>query len=141
MINLNNLNMIMIGSISLLILSCIPLVFQIKKKVKYDIKYKEATKNVGTIEEVNAMLDAFISTEFESYKALHLDYKNLPNITEKMEIKIREDLMEIITIRIANGLLLKMSYFYSKEGISDVIAEKVYMIVMAYALHMNNRPI
>ena len=77
-LTITNLYMGVLFMVIMLLLFIITLIVSIRKKIKYDINYKEYTKNSGiTLEECESLLDEFITREFDNYCILnHLLYLN-----------------------------------------------------------------
>ena len=48
-----------------------------------------------------------------------------------------KDVINIVQERISDNLIIKMNYFYSKKAISDIIAEKVFILTTSYSLSIN----
>ena len=77
-LTITNLYMGVLFMVIMLLLFIITLIVSVRKKIKYDINYKEYTKNSGiTLEECESLLDEFITREFDNYCILNLNYQDI----------------------------------------------------------------
>ena len=137
-LTITNLYMGVLFMVIMLLLFIITLIVSVRKKIKYDINYKEYTKNSGiTLEECESLLDEFITREFDNYCILNLNYQDIEYVDSTMENEIMKDVINIVQERISDNLIIKMNYFYSKKAISDIIAEKVFILTTSYSLSIN----
>ena len=137
-LTITNLYMGVLFMVIMLLLFIITLIVSVRKKIKYDINYKEYTKNSGiTLEECESLLDEFITREFDNYSILNLNYQDIEYVNSTMENEIMKDVINIVQERISDNLIIKMNYFYSKKAISDIIAEKVFILTTSYSLSIN----
>lgn len=137
-LTITNLYMGVLFMVIMLLLFIITLIVSVRKKIKYDINYKEYTKNSGiTLEECESLLDEFITREFDNYCILNLNYQDIEYVNSTMENEIMKDVINIVQERISDNLIIKMNYFYSKKAISDIIAEKVFILTTSYSLSIN----
>ena len=137
-LTITNLYMGVLFMVIMLLLFIITLIVSVRKKIKYDINYKEYTKNSGiTLEECESLLDEFITREFDNYCILNLNYLDIEYVNSTMENEIMKDVINIVQERISDNLIIKMNYFYSKKAISDIIAEKVFILTTSYSLSIN----
>ena len=89
------------------------------------------------MEEWESLLDEFITREFDNYCILNLNYQDIEYVNSTMENEIMKDVINIVQERISDNLIIKMNYFYSKKAISDIIAEKVFILTTSYSLSIN----
>ena len=68
---------------------------------------------------------------------LNLNYQDIEYVNSTMENEIMKDVINIEQERISDNLIIKMNYFYSKKAISDIIAEKVFILTTSYSLSIN----
>ena len=137
-LTITNLYMGVLFMVIMLLLFIITLIVSVRKKIKYDINYKEYTKNSGiTLEECESLLDEFITRESDNYCILNLNYQDIEYVNSTMENEIMKDVINIVQERISDNLIIKMNYFYSKKAISDIIAEKVFILTTSYSLSIN----
>ena len=62
---------------------------------------------------------------------------NLGYIDSDKEDDIRRGLAEMVTSRISNNALEKLSQFYNIANIADIIADKIYITGMSYVVDHN----
>lgn len=96
--------------------------------------------NVSTFpfgDNIVEILNEFIEECFQEYKITHL----VPNhdgtpvyVTDEREKEIREDLVQIVSSRLSPILLERLSLYYRADQIGSVIADKIYLTVMNYAI-------
>ena len=85
-LTITNLYMGVLFMVIMLLLFIITLIVSVRKKIKYDINYKEYTKNSGiTLEECESLLDEFITREFDNYCILNLNYQDIEYVNSTME--------------------------------------------------------
>lgn len=113
----------------ILIISIISLIYAYKRKIKEErLTLKQSEK----LEDVIALLDEFISTEFNNYKIMNLEHKDFEYINRNYENEIINDVMNIVMSRLSVNILHTLSLYYDKSAINDIIAEKVYFLVTLY---------
>lgn len=84
------------------------------------------------------ILDLIIQESFTDYQVKYLAPMNEGFITEEREAAIRKDLVQIVSLRISNAALDKLSLFYNIKNIADIIADKIYICVMNYVTEHNS---
>lgn len=80
-----------------------------------------------------------ITDSFNDYKLEVLVPLNEGYINEIREHEIRKDLVDKVTSRIAVPVLEKLSLFYNINNIGEIIADKVYIIVVDYVVDHNRK--
>lgn len=104
-----------------------------QKLLKYQI---DVTSNIDkTIPET---LDLVIMECFNDYKIKYLEPIEHGHINAEREAEIRTELVSIITGRISEATLNKLSLFYNINSIADILADKIYICVMNYVIEHNN---
>lgn len=94
----------------------------------------------ATIDEsIPEVLDLVIRESFNDYQLKSLYPLNEGYINSDREAEIRGELIELVSSRISNAALDKISLFYNITNIADVIADKIYIAVMNYVIE-HNRP-
>lgn len=83
------------------------------------------------------ILDLVIMDCFNDYKIKFLEPIEQGHITAEREAEIRADLVVIITGRISEATLNKLSLFYNINSIADILADKIYICVMNYVIEHN----
>lgn len=127
-------------SVLTLIHNIIILIKSMNNKINNDINIGNSKMNASSLEECNQMIDGFISREFDNYCAKNLNFRNIDVISDKQQDIIRKDLLKLIQERMSTNILYKMSLFYEVDKIPDIIAEKVYLLVTAYVISVDNTP-
>lgn len=127
-------------SVLTLIHNIIILIKSMNNKINNDINIGNSKMNATSLEECNQMIDGFISREFDNYCAKNLNFRNIDVISDKQQDIIRKDLLKLIQERMSTNILYKMSLFYEVDKIPDIIAEKVYLLVTAYVISVDNTP-
>lgn len=121
----------------LLIFSVISLISTIKKKIYNDMRNNNMTIKMGSIYECDQMIDEFITHEFNNYCMYNLNHLNIDVVSDSMQNKIRNDLIEIVKNRISDNILNKMLLFYNTDTISDIIVEKIYILVTSWVINID----
>lgn len=94
----------------------------------------------ATIDEsIPEVLDLVIRESFNDYQLKSLYPLNEGYINSDRETEIRGELIALVSSRISNAALDKISLFYNITNIADVIADKIYIAVMNYVIE-HNRP-
>lgn len=90
-----------------------------------------------SFEEVNDMIDNFIYSIFNTYIILEGYAINTELISQSEEDSINKDIGLLIGQRMSKNMFDKISLFYSKESIPDILSEKIGMVVMNYRITHN----
>ena len=85
------------------------------------------------------ILNIIIHESFTDYKIKSLLPLNEEFINNDREVEIRNGLVNLVTARISSAALDKLSLFYNIENIADILADKIYIVVMNYVMEHNNR--
>lgn len=85
------------------------------------------------------ILDLIINESFNDYKIKALLPLEEGYINSKREEEIRKMLVFTVSNRISSAALDKLSLFYNIKNIADIIADKIYIIVMGYVLDHNSK--
>lgn len=88
-------------------------------------------------ETVPEVLDLIIRESFDDYKLKSLYPLNEGYINSDREAEIRGELIALVSSRISNAALDKVSLFYNVTNIADVLADKIYIAVMNYVIDHN----
>ena len=76
---------------------------------------------------------------FNDYKVKELLSIENEYINSEKEAEIRRGLTDIVTHRISNATLDKLSLFYNITDIAEILADKIYITVMNFAIAHNNQ--
>lgn len=133
---------IFIGVILLTLIFTIAIIIIISykhlKKMEELEMYKIHTGSVIDMS-IPGILDLIIQESFDDYKVKILEVKPVEYISEEKEIEIRGELANIVSSRISPAAIEKLSLFYNKNNIADIIADKIYIAVVAYVVDYNKR--
>lgn len=84
------------------------------------------------------MLDEFIKKEFDDYTILNIECKqDLIYINNDLEQKINKDVAYNVLKRVSPIMLLKLSMYYNKNSLNDIIINKIYMMTLTYVIGKN----
>ena len=144
MTNPNNLLIIYVIAISafLICATLTVLIIQIILNNKCKNKMIELSKHKMHIsaqidKSIPDLLEFIIQESFEDYIATTLIPLNEGYINSDREKEIRNDLVSIITDRISPVALEKIAIFYNENNIAKIMADKIYISVMAYVVEHN----
>lgn len=84
------------------------------------------------------LLELIINESFRDYQVMHLAHLNEGYINNEREAQIRKELVNLVTNRISNASLDKLSLFYNLENIANILADKIYIVVMNYVVQHNS---
>ncbi len=134
MIVKNCVEILFLISLIVLVYFIITILMDIKRKIRQDlIRLPE----VKSLESVNNLMDTLITSEFESYRIMYLEHKQ-DYINREYEKKILHEIIDKISDRISISIMNNIALYYDPDSISDIIAEKVYLLVSLYVAE-NNR--
>lgn len=134
MIVKNCVEILFLISLIVLVYFIITILMDIKRKIRQDlIRLPE----VKSLESVNNLMDTLITSEFESYRIMYLEHKQ-DYINREYEKKILHEVIDKISDRISISIMNNIALYYDPDSISDIIAEKVYLLVSLYVAE-NNR--
>lgn len=74
---------------------------------------------------------------FTDYKIMYLLPKSELYITDEREKQIRADLVSIVSERISEIAISKLTVRYNEASIAAIIADKIYIVVMNYVIEHN----
>ena len=85
------------------------------------------------------ILDLIIRESFADYQVKYLLPLDEKYINSEREGQIRKDLANLVTTRISSAAMDKISLFYNIANIADIIADKIYILVMNYVTDHNTQ--
>lgn len=109
---------------------------QHKKKIEELTLYQINTNSIIDMS-IPETLGIIINESFDDYKVKELLPLEEGFINSERESEIRRGLTSLVTSRISNAALDKLSLFYNIENVADILADKIYIIVMQYTLDHN----
>ena len=109
---------------------------------KHQKKLEELSQyniNVNAIidQTIPEILETFVKIEFDKYCAKELVTMENEYISEDQESKIIDDMIDICSARLSPAMADKLSLFWRHESIGSVIADQIYLTVVAYRSHHN----
>lgn len=116
--------------------------------VRSNIKYKEAVLNlskyqINTSTQIDDAIPGFLALIidecFNDYKIKELIGSEDEYINSERESEIRKGLTSLVTQRISNAALDKLSLFYNISEIAEILADKIYITVMNYVIEHNTK--
>lgn len=136
--------MVIIIAIAIFLLSIIALsiVFiaftnSYRKRIEKLTLYQINTSS--TIDEsIPQILEVIIQESFTDYQLQNF-ISNEGYINNERESEIRKDLVLLVSSRISPAAIDKLSLFYNVLNISDVIADKIYIIVTNFVANHNSQ--
>ena len=87
------------------------------------------------------ILDEIINEIFLDYRTLHYDYIKADEayITADEQKKIIVDILEFTLETISDNLYTKLSLYYKKDHIDDIIYKKIQMLVLTFTIEINGQ--
>lgn len=99
---------------------------------------KKFEVNVTTPNDGEALkaLDNLINNTIAEYYALNMGYRN-KGINSKMEEEMQKEITKIIGERISDVLIDKLSFYYDRNCIDKIIANKCYIKITDFVIAEN----
>lgn len=107
------------------------------KKILEDLTKYEIDVGATIDEEIPKILELFVQSVFLDYQAKNLVNQEHIYIQSDEEQKIVKEVATLCGERISPALVNKLSLFWNPEVIAAVIADKVYLTVVAYVAQNN----
>ena len=126
---IDNSNIVLYSFISLCVIS-LSIVFKYVEFIKE--KFYITTDFSSTIKE----LDDLISDCIQEYTLMN-SLQDPVYINDVLESKIREEVINLVIAKISKRLLKKLSIAYNSDIVHEVIAIRVYIIVMRLVVEIN----
>jgi hypothetical protein len=106
---------------------------------RLNISLLEIQLNAKIDKSIVDTLDAFIEDIFNDYIILNTEYMgdNI-YISSDMEQKMVTEIATIVGDRLSATMYKQLSVYYSESTIPTVISNKIYELVMAYAIEKNS---
>ena len=117
-------------------------IYNIYSNNRHRKKIEELTEyNIHTSANIDMsipeILNLIIQDCFTDYKVKTLLPLQEGYINSTREDQIRQALVEMVSGRISNAALDKLSLFYNIKNIAAIIADKIYITVMQYVIEHN----
>ena len=107
-----------------------------KKRIE-EISTYQINVSANIDQSIPEILNIIIDESFTDYKIKTLLPLNEEYINNEREVEIRKGLVNLVTARISSAALDKLSLFYNIENIADILADKIYIVVMNYVMEHN----
>ena len=126
--------------IAAVILSLIVIITNSKHRKRLEDITLYQIHTASTIDQsIPEILDLIIKESFADYEVKYLLPLEEGFINNEREAQIRKDLVQLVTKRISRAALDKISLFYNIANIADIIADKIYILVMNYVTTHNTK--
>ena len=145
---MDNVTLLVFGIAIFFAIVIIVLIGLLVVNIIYNIKFKqkEAERmiyqaHISAIisKDIIDILNCIIDDCFKDYQVKYLVPKyNNSYISEEAEAEIRRDLVELVTSRISDAAMDKISLFYNKRNIARIIGDKIYIAVTNYVVENNS---
>lgn len=125
-----------------LIMLMIIVIYNIYANNRHRKKIEELTEyNIHTSANIDMsipeILNLIIQDSFTDYKVKTLLPLQEGYINSTREDQIRQALVKMVSERISNAALDKLSLFYNIQNIAAIMADKIYITVMQYVIEHN----
>lgn len=117
------------------LLSVTILLITIRNKTQYNRRILD--RPARTLSDTIDLIDEFIKHEFDNYRIMNLEHKNLEYINAELENKIINEVLAQVMTRMSTNILQTLSLYYAKSAVEEVITEKVYFEVTVYVYTIN----
>lgn len=132
--------LIIILAIVLVTLATIVVITNIRYKKKLlDMSMYQINTSAQIDGSIPEILSLVIDECFNDYKVKELLSIENEYINSEKEAEIRRGLTDVVTHRISNATLDKLSLFYNITDIAEILADKIYITVMNFAIAHNNQ--
>lgn len=127
-------------AIVLVILATIVVITNIRYKKKLlDMSIYQINTSAQIDGSIPEILSLVIDECFNDYKVKELLSIESEYINSEKEAEIRRGLTDMVTHRISNAALDKLSLFYNITDIAEILADKIYITVMNFAIAHNTQ--
>ena len=127
-------------AVVLIVLAIIVVITNIRYKKKLlEISMYQINTSAQIDGSIPEILSLVIDECFNDYKIKELLPVQDEYINSEKEAEIRKGLTSMVTHRISNAALDKLSLFYNITDIAEILADKIYITVMNYVLNHNNQ--
>lgn len=117
----------------------IVLIHNMRKSINDNVKteYYKCNVNATVDETIPKILDLYVQNVFSDYQAKYLASETKQYITPDHEQKILKEMGTLCADRFSPAMADKLSLFWNYNEIGAVIADKVYLTVVAYVAQNN----
>ena len=124
-------------AIVLILYICTIVVFEVNKRSSKKLREYKINVETDINESIPELLETIVSECFNEYIVLNVEYKDIQYLDSEMESKIAKDVGRMVSERLSPALLSKMSLYYNIASISNIISEKIYILVLDYSIKKN----
>ena len=124
-------------AIVLILYICTIVVFEVNKRSSNKLMEYKINVETDINESIPELLETIVSECFNEYIVLNVEYKDIQYLDSEMESKIAKDVGRMVSERLSPALLSKMSLYYNIASISNIISEKIYILVLDYSIKKN----
>lgn len=82
-------------------------------------------------------LDKMIIESFEEYMILNESFNNVDFLSKDMEERISHGVNDVVSRKLSNVFKIKLATYYNEENIPEIIAQKIYILVMNHSIKVN----
>ena len=107
------------------------------KNVNYQLELRKLETYSKIDQTIPEHLDRVILEAFEEYMVLNEAYKKVDYINKEMETRILHGVSEYVDKRMSSLFYSKLTMYYNEEFISQIIANKIYILVMNNSIQNN----
>lgn len=130
---LTTISLIMICAFGITLL----IIYNKHKKILENLTTYEIDISATIDEEIPRILDIFVHNVFSDYRAMYLEAQDIGYIDTEKEKEITKEVSKLCAERLSNAMVHKLSLFWKPQSIGSVIADKVYLTVVAYVADHN----
>ena len=113
-------------------------VYHIHKKELERLTSYEINVSATIDEEIPNILDKFVANIFMEYRLKYLDMQyNGQYISDEIQKGIYKEFASICGNRLSPAMMDKLSLFWKREAIAEVVADKIYLTVVDYVVTHN----
>ena len=132
------ITMLAIFIVAMIILSIVVIVTNEKHKKKIEeISLYQINTSANIDASIPHILEIIIEESFADYQVKSLVPLNEGFINTDREAEIRKELVNLVSSRISNAALDKLSLYYNIKNIADIMADKIYILIMNYVIEHN----
>ena len=114
------------------------IVYHIHKKELERLTSYEINVGAKIDEEIPNILEKFVLSIFTDYRLKFLDMQYLNQyISDEKQEEIFKEFTAICGKRLSPAMMDKLSLFWKREAIADVLADKIYLTVVDYVVAHN----
>lgn len=125
--------------IGVLILNRLIVVLDTYLTTKNRIKRYEVNVTTPNDGEALKSLDDLINNTIAEYYALNIGYRSTKGINSKMEEEMQKNIAELVGTRISDTLIDKLTFYYDRDSLDQIIANKCFIKVTDFII-AQNRP-